>query len=237
MPDMAEAPAAEEARAEKSRTHQGGPGWLKGAVVVVVGVYVVLFGAVVGVALAHTWPYHRAATAVSFMSDVAAMGAILVGAVVVVFLLDGFTPRVNVRLAPAPRWTEDGALVIGMQVENPSRIRAAEPHALLQWLQYELTDGEELSECVPFTKPTKPMEPKPLGPDDGWHNPVSVLWEGTKLIYPGEVVSVERRVACDVAATVVHVGLQVKLGKDESASHTTTCFAERPRYATDRRAS
>jgi hypothetical protein len=218
--------------------------------------WMVILAGVVVVALvvvSFHWKTGNFAGGVSLLNDWLGIVAILTGALVTVFLLDGFTPRLNVRLAPAPRSNDDGVLVIGMQVENPSRIRAAWPYARLQVLQYALKEGEELSEWVAFTKDKKRAgEPDPLGiGKDDWPGLRRVFYdqgtegiEGTERIYPGEVLSGELVVPSLKDANVIHVGLQVKLLPSDlrkkppppasreldaiDESHTATCFVTRP---------
>lgn len=167
---------------------------------------------------------------VSVLNDLYGMTAIVVGAAVTVFLLSGFTQRVNVRLVPAPRWEDNGLLVIGMQIENPARLRALRPRARVLVCQYALKADDRLPDWVPFEKKYYEKNPEPplLG---GWQRPIAVF-ASTDLIYPGETVSVEHLARCHEEATVIHVGLQVTFPRWRNlGSHTATCFVLEPKLS------
>jgi hypothetical protein len=57
------------------------------------------------------------ADGVSVVAGILGVAAILTGALVTVFLLDGFTPRLNVRLTP--RLENDDMLVVGVHADRP----------------------------------------------------------------------------------------------------------------------
>lgn len=174
---------------------------------------------------------------VSLLNDLIAISAIAVGALVTVFVLDGFTPRLNVRLTP--RWEGD-VILISMEVENRSRVRAVRPY--VQLMVVEQNDFAVLSEWVPFDGKRHVIDPEPVGVI----GPVRVF-RTTDSIYPGEVVSGSRLVRCSADASAAQIGLRATLPRkvkpeepDEQLpaplrnldklrrSHTTTAIVVRP---------
>src|SRR4249920_3758550 len=84
-----------------------------------------------------------------FTRDILAALAIALGAFVSYFLLCRLTQRFRLRVEP--RWSGE-TLILRLEVENTSPVRAGQPDVDLQILRYALAEGSSLSEWVPFLK-------------------------------------------------------------------------------------
>ncbi|HEY8774308.1 MAG TPA: hypothetical protein VIM05_07065 [Gaiellaceae bacterium] len=164
-------------------------------------------------------------------TDLAAVLAIVTGAVAGLTVLARFSARFSLRILP--RWKGD-TLILRLEVENTSRIRAGRPHVDLQILEYTLEEGDSpLSEWVPFAKEDIDPREEPLE----WREPVRVFVspvptsDTTDRVYPGEVLVAER--LYDYPGDVVlHIGLRVRLlgwpGDATAGEHDETA---RPRHS------
>lgn len=169
------------------------------------------------------------AEVISLVKDIATLLALLIGAVVGLFVFFQLAPVLELRILPS--WTDETKqfLILKFQVENKSRVRVHRPRGLIQVLEHAIQPGTSLSQWIPFDESAIIPTEQPIE----WREPVKIL-QSTKQIYPGEMVSFERLYYCPKDAVIIHVGLQVELDlgfvdrivtrKREPWRQTTTCF-------------
>ena len=106
-------------------------------------------------------------------------------------------------------------LLLRLEVENISTVRAGRPIARVQILRYPIPeDGTFLSEWVPFEKEDRRDGEHP----SKWEKPIRLFSNPTKpdprastnRVYPGEVVAGERLLDCP-SDDALHIGLNVRL--------------------------
>ena len=142
---------------------------------------------------------------IGLMSDIALIIAILIGALLAVFIFVQFAPKLKLRILP--HWVDKskGLLLLRLEVENHSRIRVKKDKILLQILEHEFSAQGYLSEWVPFTNEAIKTEEQPKE----WHEPIEIF-QSTIYINPEEILSVERLHHCP-QNTILHIGIQAKV--------------------------
>lgn len=142
---------------------------------------------------------------IGMIKGIVTIVALLLGAGLAVFVFVQFSPKLQLRIIQ--RWVDEinGLFVLKLEVENISRIRVYKQKIQLQILEHEVPANGCLSEWVPFDEEEVLSEEKPKE----WHAPIEVF-ESSKFLNPGEILSVERLCHCP-HKSVVHVGLQVKV--------------------------
>lgn len=143
----------------------------------------------------------------SFLALVISSLALLVGAIIAVFVYVRFAPTLHLRIIP--RWADKGRqfVILRIEVENKSNIRVWKKLIQLQVLEHKIRTDLSLSEWVPFTKQACQEVPdieKPIEPKDAVE-----IFKTTKRIYPREVKSVERLYPFH-HENILHVGLHVR---------------------------
>ena len=143
---------------------------------------------------------------ISLAKDIVTLLALLMGAAISLFIFFQFAPVLELRILPT--WTDDSKqfLVVKFEVENKSRVRANKPRGQIQILEYPFNPGQALSQWVPFDKGTTRDNEQPVE----WRKPEQIF-QSTRRIYPGEVISVERLYHYPQDTAIIHIGLQVQL--------------------------
>ena len=167
---------------------------------------------------------------VSVIKDIVSLLAVVIGALVVLFVYFQFAPVLSLRIAPTWIGKKRSLLLIRIEVENKARVRLHSPKGKIQVLKYSLPAQGFLSQWVPFERGTIPKEESPIE----WREPIEIF-NTTKEIYPGETIAYERLYHIPEDTVIVHIGLQVEMklgglgrlvtGKKENWRQTTTCFA------------
>jgi hypothetical protein len=165
----------------------------------------------------------------------------LIGAVVAVFIFLDLSPRIRLRLLPATVDQERRRYVLRMEIENVSKVAISQnlhKGCLLQMLEHSIDAHRNMSEFVPFSRETYEKRPSAERAKE-WREPVPVF-ESTRLLYPGDLVIIERLLTIPDDQTFLHVGLQFhgEIGRitrlalgiqsmltaEPTERWTTTCF-------------
>jgi hypothetical protein len=131
------------------------------------------------------------------------IGAIVLGAVVVLFVYLSFHPNMALQLQTEWADSNKSVLLIKIEIKNISRVKCEKERVLLQILEYSNDYNTHLSEWVPFDKNSIPPNEQPIE----FNEPVSIL-ESTEFWYPGDGVRVERSFKCKPDRTY-KIGLQL----------------------------
>jgi hypothetical protein len=157
------------------------------------------------------------------VASILGAAAIVVGAYLGYRLFSRYSPRFRLTLRPS--WVGD-SLILGIEVENTSSVRAGRPTVHLQVLEYDPMRTLALSEWVPFVKDDVRDGEEPLG---DWRDPVRVFEDTSDRVYPGEAMVVDR-LAHYPGDVLLHIGLRVqinRLWRRKPHSQVTTCIARK----------
>lgn len=119
------------------------------------------------------------------------------------FVFRHLSPKMRLRIIP--NWIDNTTVVLGLEVENYSKVGVRKKIVKLQILPYLLSEQRQLSEFVPLDKSWIKEDEKPLK----WQDPVEIF-ETTSYLYPGEITTVERLVQLPEPGTYLHVALQFR---------------------------
>jgi hypothetical protein len=130
--------------------------------------------------------------------------AILISGFVAVYFYVQFTPKIDLRIISEWSDKKRDKLILRLEVENKSKVRASIKSIQLQILEYN-QEQVMLSEWVPFSQKSICANEHPLK----WKDPETIC-ETSKRIYPNETIKVERMYTFP-ENKIWHVGLQLQV--------------------------
>ncbi len=139
--------------------------------------------------------------------------SVLASFILFVWIYRGFMPVLRLRIAPRCIDKTAGRFILGIEVENKSKLAVRKKLARVQILEYGSEIPSFLSEWVPFEEERKRSNEEPLE----WRDPVEVL-NSTIKIEPGETIYVELLYTCSPNCSVIHCGLQFQVNLNPIAS-------------------
>jgi hypothetical protein len=129
---------------------------------------------------------------------------ILVSGFVAVYFYVQFTPKIDLRIIPEWRGKDGSKLVLRLEMENKSKVRASIKSVQLQILEYN-QEQVALSEWVPFSPCSLHVNEHPVE----WKEPETIC-QTSKRIYPNETIKVERLYTFP-ENKIWHIGLQLQV--------------------------
>ena len=152
--------------------------------------------------------------------------AFLMTILIALFIYLKFAPVIKISIL-ATR-VDAKSSIINIEIENISKVRIAiqkkisrvsGSNILLQYFEHDKKDLLNLTEFLPFTEDWFNKK----NYDGTWKSPC-IIFETTKWIYPGEILSIQRPVAHN-QDKVLHLGVQVhaKFGFLEFAKSRHLC--------------
>jgi hypothetical protein len=130
--------------------------------------------------------------------------AILVSGFVAVYFYVQFTPKIDLRIIPKWDSKKGNKLILILEIENKSKVRATIKSIQLQILEYS-QEQLTLSEWVPFSNHCLHANEHPLE----WKEPETIC-QTSKRIYPNEIIKVERLYTFS-ENKIWHIGLQLQV--------------------------
>ena len=139
---------------------------------------------------------------VEFTKTVIEIIAILLTAIIALFVYVNFSPKISLRIIPTWIDKKGGVLKIRTEVENTSKVICMKKRIRFQILEQKL-EGNMINEFVAFDKEyVHLMNPKPVNFAQAEEINLSTLY-----LYPGEVIAAERVYKIN-PELVQHAGLQ-----------------------------
>jgi hypothetical protein len=130
--------------------------------------------------------------------------AILVSGFVAVYFYVQFTPKIDLRIIPKWDSKKGNKLILMLEIENKSKVRATIKSIQLQILEYN-QEQLTLSEWVPFSHCSLHVNEYPIE----WKEPETIC-RTSKRIYPDEIIKVERLYTFP-ENKIWHIGLQLQV--------------------------
>jgi hypothetical protein len=130
--------------------------------------------------------------------------AILISGFVAVYFYVPLTPKIDLRIIPEWGDKKGHKLILRLEIENKSKVRANIKSIQLQILEYN-QEQEMLSEWVPFSQCSIRKNEHPLQ----WKEPETIC-QTSKRIYPNEIIKIERLYTF-TENKIWHVGLQLQV--------------------------
>jgi hypothetical protein len=125
--------------------------------------------------------------------------------VLFIFVYHGLLPSVSLRLNLIQQQA-GGVVLVHLEIENKSQVRAQVALARLQILEYQVGHSEEyMSDWVPFTPNDIHAHEPPLK----WREPLKL--RGPQEIKGGEVVTMDVMYKPSELAKAIHCGFQLHL--------------------------
>lgn len=142
----------------------------------------------------------------------------LASIILFVWFFRGFMPVLRLRIVSRCVDQKTGRFVIGLEVENKSRIAVRKKKARIQILEHGPDIPELMSEWVPFAKERLRTNEPPLR----WREPEEVLSSTTK-IEPGESIYVELLYTSSPPSIAIHCAFQFQIELNLVASAAYKC--------------
>jgi len=144
------------------------------------------------------------------------------------------SPKVQLKIVP--RWVNNEQVILHLEIKNQSRVRVKKQSVQLQIFEYDMSNKESIPEWVPFSKKDlDKFKKNPYNVQPRELTEPKVIFESTKTLYPGEIISCERLYTLSKPSSFLHVGLQFvphssffTTGSFKSLRRTITAFVFPP---------